>query len=91
MEQQQQCAPVRRRSREGEMRYLILDYIIEFTRANRFPPTVREITDGVGLGSTATTYRHLQNLVKERLLIRKDNRARAMVPAGEEWQQQEEG
>ena len=73
------------------MRYHILDYIIEFTKANRFPPTVREITDGVGLGSTATTYRHLQNLVKERLLIRQDNRARAMVPTGDQWQEQEEG
>ena len=77
------------RKEQKYTRSLILEYIAEYTKHNQFPPTVREITEGVGFGSTSTTHHHMQRLIKEGLLVRQDNRARAIVLA-EDLRQSEE-
>ena len=49
----------------------ILDYIREVTRERKYPPSVREIGEAVGLSSSSTVHNHLNQL--ERLgLIRRD-------------------
>jgi repressor LexA len=40
----------------------ILQYIIDYISSNGYPPTVREIGDGVGLKSTSSVHNHLQTM-----------------------------
>ena len=41
----------------------ILDFIAEFVAERGFPPTVREIGEGLGLSSPGTVHAYLTNLV----------------------------
>lgn len=43
-------------------------FIVEYTRENLYPPTVREICKAVKLKSASTVHSHLQNLEKKGLL-----------------------
>ena len=56
----------------------IVDYVRLFTIENGFPPTVREIAEGVGLTSTGGVHRHLRMLEADGKLKRTPNRARAI-------------
>lgn len=40
----------------------ILNFIIEYITKYGYPPTVREIGDGVGLKSTSSVHNHLQTM-----------------------------
>ncbi|MED4749971.1 transcriptional regulator [Brevibacillus choshinensis] len=40
----------------------VLDAIMEFTKNNKYPPTMRELSDMVGLKSVSTLYTHLEKL-----------------------------
>lgn len=51
----------------------ILEFIEKFTRENKYPPSVREIGDAVGLRSPSTVHTHLKAL-KEKGALRKDDR-----------------
>lgn len=42
---------------------IIYTYIKEFIKVNSYPPSIREIAEGVGLSSTATVHAHLKNLM----------------------------
>ncbi|MDO5022641.1 MAG: transcriptional repressor LexA [Eubacteriales bacterium] len=64
--------------RRGETRKLILDYIIEFTIENGYPPSVREICTGVGLKSTSTVHAHLKRLEESGELRRNSMQPRAI-------------
>ncbi|MFV0424197.1 MAG: transcriptional repressor LexA [Bacilli bacterium] len=41
---------------------IIYEYIKNFIKSNSYPPSIREIAEGVNLSSTATVHAHLKNL-----------------------------
>lgn len=63
----------------------IYDYIAAYIAEHSYPPSVREICDGVGLRSPSTVHFHLQNM-EEKGFLAKDGKARALTladPTGE--------
>ena len=58
----------------------IYDYIAEYIAQHSYPPSVREICDGVGLRSPSTVHFHLQNM-EEKGFLAKDGKARALTLA----------
>lgn len=56
----------------------ILDFIINYTREQAYPPSVREICMGVGLSSTATVHTHLRNLEQKGLIERDPSKQRSI-------------
>ena len=46
----------------SDTRAKIRQFIIGYITDNGYPPTVREIGDGVGLKSTASVHNHLQTM-----------------------------
>ena len=58
----------------------IYDYIAAFITEHSYPPSVREICDGVGLRSPSTVHFHLQNM-EEKGFLAKDGKARALTLA----------
>lgn len=57
---------------------LILDFITEYTKENGYPPTIREICDGVGLKSPSTVHGHIERLRKAGKLDKADSKTRAI-------------
>lgn len=55
----------------------IYRFIIDGIERNGYPPTVREICDGVGLASPASVHRYLRMLTEEGLLSSDPNKKRA--------------
>ena len=55
----------------------IFRFIIDGIERNGYPPTVREICDGVGLASPASVHRYLRMLTDEGLLSADPNKKRA--------------
>jgi repressor LexA len=58
----------------------IYEYIAEYIAQHSYPPSVREICDGVGLRSPSTVHFHLQNM-EEKGFLAKDGKARALTLA----------
>ncbi|MCT7669625.1 MAG: transcriptional regulator [Lactobacillus iners] len=56
----------------------ILSFIYNYISKNNFPPTVREICDGIGLSSTATVHGHLLRLEKKGWIVRNAAKPRAI-------------
>lgn len=56
----------------------ILRYIYGYIDENRYPPTVREIGEAVGLSSTSTVHGHLQRLEKSGFITRNSSKPRAL-------------
>lgn len=56
---------------------VIYRYILNEQEKNGYPPTVREICDGVGLASPASVHRYLRILTEKGLLIGDPNKKRA--------------
>lgn len=56
----------------------IYDFIVSFTDAHSYPPSVREICEAVGLRSTATVHVHLKNLEQRGLIVRDPNKQRSI-------------
>lgn len=56
----------------------ILDFITEYTHDNGYPPTIREICDGVGLKSPSTVHGHLERLRRAGKLDKADAKTRAI-------------
>ena len=46
----------------SDTRVRIRQFIIYYISSNGYPPTVREIWNGIGLKSTSTVHSHLQNM-----------------------------
>lgn len=57
----------------------ILDFIREFTKSKGYPPTVREIGDGVGITAPSTVHAHLAALQASGHLTREEGKPRAMT------------
>jgi len=58
----------------------IYDFIAAFITEHSYPPSVREICDGVGLRSPSTVHFRLQNM-EEKGFLAKDGKARALTLA----------
>ena len=56
----------------------ILRFIVTFFRANRFPPSIREIGEKVGISSTSVVSYNLRKLVDEDLLERRADVSRGL-------------
>lgn len=56
----------------------ILSFIREFTKSQGYPPTVREIGDGVGITAPATVHAILTSLQTSGHLTREEGKPRAM-------------
>ena len=56
---------------------VIYRFILTEQQKNGFPPTVREICDGVGLNSPSSVHRYLKRLTEQGLLIGDPNKKRA--------------
>lgn len=56
----------------------VLSYIIESTRERGFPPSVREICQGVGLKSPSTVHSHLSSLEQKGYIRRDPSKGRAI-------------
>lgn len=54
--------------------------IINFIRdyPHKYPPSVREIGEGVGLKSSSTVHHHLSKLVELGIIVRKPNSPRCI-------------
>ena len=66
------------------MRQKILEFVSEFTRDNGYPPTVREICEGVGLRSPSTVHAHLKILQEGGYLEKGGRKNRSLSICGEE-------
>lgn len=56
----------------------ILDFIKTFMVKHGFPPTIREIGEGLGISSPATIHAHLKNLEARGVIRRNDTKNRAI-------------
>lgn len=63
---------------KGEKQKEVYNYVIEYTEAKGYPPSVREICIAVGLRSTSSVHNHLQNLEKQGLIRRDPTKPRAL-------------
>lgn len=63
---------------QGSTRRAVYDYIYLYTKENGYAPTVREVASGLGICSPATVHRHMASLAKEGLIVRQENKARAV-------------
>ena len=41
----------------------IYDFVVEYILEHKYPPSIREICDGVGFKSTSTAHYHLQKMI----------------------------
>ena len=57
----------------------ILDYIVEFQRVNRFPPTVREIGARFGIKSPNGVVSHTNALIRKGFLAQSRRKCRSMT------------
>jgi repressor LexA len=57
----------------------ILTFIREFTKSKGYPPTVREIGEGVGITAPSTVHAHLAALQAAGHLSREENKPRALT------------
>jgi repressor LexA len=57
----------------------IYDFIVAYSAARGYPPTVREIGEAVGLASPSTVHAHLANLERAGMLRRDPTKPRALV------------
>src|SRR3989344_2214126 len=56
----------------------LLDYIKKFSKDNGYPPSFREIMQGLDYSSVATVAQHIDNLVGKGYLRKRDNEARSI-------------
>ena len=57
----------------------VLKYLKAFTEENGYPPSVRDICQGVGLKSTSSVHAHLKSLEKAGYIKRDGNKTRALI------------
>lgn len=51
-----------------QMRQRILEMIINYIESHGYPPTIREIGDGVGLSSTSSVVSHIKKMLDDGML-----------------------
>ena len=57
---------------------LILNFIVEFTQANNYSPSYREIMSGLGLTSVSAVAEHIDNLIAKGALRKVPGAARSL-------------
>lgn len=65
-------------------------FLVEYTTNNGYPPTIREIGDGVGLKSTQTVCRYLNRLQSMGLIHTEETKPRAISLVGYKLVKEEE-
>jgi repressor LexA len=60
----------------------ILEYIIEFSDENGYPPVIREIQEGCEISSTSVVAYHLEKLIKSGDISKGKNKARTIKVNG---------
>lgn len=66
-------------SKKGEDKQKkILEFVTEYMNENGYPPSIREICQGVGLSSTSTVHAHLETLKKNGFLEKADSKSRGI-------------
>lgn len=63
----------------GETRAKVFDFIVDFIDANGYSPTLREISDGVGISSICGVSRHVHTLRDEGMIDFKDKHMRTIT------------
>ena len=56
----------------------VLLFIMGFIEEKEYPPTVRDIHDGMGFSSTSVVHRHLKKLKEQKRIVTEPGRARAI-------------
>lgn len=65
----------------------IFDFIVEYTKKNCFPPSVREIGEGVGLRSTSNVHLHLKSLEDKGYIETREFQPRAIRIIGYRYEE----
>ena len=66
-------------SKKGEDKQKkILEFVTNYMNENGYPPSIREICQGVGLSSTSTVHAHLETLKKNGFLEKADSKSRGL-------------
>jgi repressor LexA len=73
---------VRRSKGLGERHQRILDFLQEYQRANKYPPSIREIGEKTGISSTSVVNYYLDQLEKRGLIERDRKTSRGVRLAG---------
>ena len=60
----------------------IYDFILEFTSAHGYPPSVREIGTAVGLKSPSTVHFHMKGLEEAGVIVKAEGKTRAITLPG---------
>ncbi len=63
----------------------VYDFIVEFIKKNRYPPSVREICQGTNMSSTSSVYACLLKLKDEGKIEMKEKLTRAIKVVGFEF------
>jgi repressor LexA len=69
-----------------ERQRAILEFIARHIAQERFPPTIREIGEGMGIRSTNGVNDHLKALERKGFLTRGELKSRALVPTEKAWE-----
>ena len=69
-----------------ERQRAILEFIARHIGEKRFPPTIREIGEGMGIRSTNGVNDHLKALERKGYLTRGELKSRALVPTEKAWE-----
>ena len=70
---------MKKMSKKGEDKQKkILEFVTNYMTENGYPPSIREICQGVGLSSTSTVHAHLETLKKNGLLEKADSKSRGI-------------
>lgn len=60
----------------------LYDFIVNYTKENLYPPSIREICKGVGLASTSCVHHHLKMLEAKGYIETRDGQPRAIKVKG---------
>lgn len=63
----------------------IYDFLVQFITENGYSPTIREISAGTGLNSTATVYNHLMTLEIMGMIQTKERKSRTISLVGYQY------
>lgn len=72
-----------------ERREDILDFIIQFITENNYPPSIRDIAQGVGLKSIESVKYYLKILERNKKIKMKQNQPRTISVVGYEFRKVE--
>lgn len=68
----------------------VYNFLVEYVTNNGYPPTIREIGNGVGLKSTQTVCSHLKRLQTMGLIHTEETKPRAISIVGYKFVKEEE-